>query len=389
MRKNPTISIAVLMAIAAAVFWVARNTEWTEFTVPLPPKGEAATNPFYAAQRFVERLSIRSSWDRELVIPSADAVLVVAAWHWDLTEYRRYAIERWVESGGRLVVVGPLSGGDDEFERWSGIARRRGRPEQVESPPAGCRQLEEFTDPPGPPNGQRTVCDIEVGSFLETARRKLWGLRDPAGAQVLRVAVGHGTVTVINGNPFEHREFLVEDHPWLFVAAAALRRRDELHFLSERDHPSLLALLWRHGSPAVALALVALALALWRNTARFGPLVEDPPMARRSLAEQIRGTGRFALRHGGGESLHAAAVRALDEVSAQRIAGYRSMPPHDRAAAIARITGFDRDALVAAVHHAGHRGAGELTGTLAFLENTRRGILDASRSRRINPRQAC
>ena len=44
--------IAGLAGASVLAYWIASNTEWTEVKIPLPPKGEAATNPFYAAQRF-------------------------------------------------------------------------------------------------------------------------------------------------------------------------------------------------------------------------------------------------------------------------------------------------------------------------------------------------
>ena len=51
---------------ALLVTWIASNTYWAEVTMPMPPKGEALTNPFYAAQRFAEALGARTSWDRQL-----------------------------------------------------------------------------------------------------------------------------------------------------------------------------------------------------------------------------------------------------------------------------------------------------------------------------------
>ena len=72
-------------------------------TVPMPPTGEAAENP-YAAGRFAEAGRTRTR--DASAVPDRDAVIVLSAWHWDLTETRRYALERWVESGGRLVVAG-------------------------------------------------------------------------------------------------------------------------------------------------------------------------------------------------------------------------------------------------------------------------------------------
>jgi hypothetical protein len=371
------------LAVASLlVYWVAINTEWTEVKIPLPPKGEAALNPFYTAQRFAEALGARTSWDRQLVVPPTDAVIVVSAWHWDLTERRRYSLERWVESGGRMVVTGRLAGGEDEFERWSGISHafRRGASlkSRIEAP-IGCRDLTELGDRPSraAPGARYSLCGVELPSHLETKQKVLWGLSDGTQMEAVRVAVGRGWVTAINASPFSEQKLLDGDHAHLFVVATGLRKGDEVHFLSEDDHPSLLALLWTHASPVVVFGLAAIALALWRNSARFGPLVSEPPTARRSLAEQIRGTGQFALRHGDGESLHAAALRALSEAAARRVPGFPRLSPSERAAALASLTGFERDAFTAAAYHAGLRSANELRNTIAFLETARREILSA------------
>jgi hypothetical protein len=230
---------------------------------------------------------------------------------------------------------------------------------------------------PGQNANQFTVCDFELASHLETTRKRSWALADGAELQALRVAVGRGSVTVINAAPFHGQNLFQGLHHRLFVVATELRRQDEVHFLTEDDHPSLLALLWMYGSPVVVLGLTALAFGLWRNSARFGPLVNEPPLARRSLAEQIRGTGLFALRQGDGESLHAATLRALTEAATRRVAGYAHMSPAERAAALAALTGFDRDAFTAAAHHAGLRTPSELRHTIAFLETARRQILTA------------
>ena len=90
-------------------------------------------------------------------------------------------------------------------------------------------------------------------------------------------AVGRGSVTVINASPLRYRGVFAGDHAWLFVAATQLRRGDDVHFLSEEEHPSLLALVWRYGRPSCSLALALIVLALWRGGVRFGPLAAAPP----------------------------------------------------------------------------------------------------------------
>jgi hypothetical protein len=192
---------------------------------------------------------------------------------------------------------------------------------------------------------------------------------------VARVRVGRGSVTSVNGDPFRARRLFDGDHGWLLVKAAELRPGDEVHFLSEGDYPSLLALTWQRGEPVVILSAVLVAFLLWRGGIRFGPLAAPEPTARRSLAEQIRGTGHFALHHGGGGSLHAASVRALDEAARRRIAGYEQLPATDRTDAVARLTGIGAAALAAAVFNPRARRPHELRATIALIETARRRLI--------------
>jgi hypothetical protein len=203
-----------------------------------------------------------------------------------------------------------------------------------------------------------------------------WALgRDTWGIQAGRVTLGRGSVTVINGTPFAERGLFDDDNGRLFVAATQLRRGDEIHFFSEDSHASLLELAWQFGWPALCLLVVLIALALWRGSARFGPLAAPADIARRSLAEQIRGTGQFTLRVSGGESLHAAAARALNEVAALHISAYDRLPGSERMGALAQATGFEADTLAAALHYSGARRSEHLRNAIELLESARRRIL--------------
>ena len=391
MTRRIVITLLVLVLVAAAGWWTANNTHWDEITIPMPLKGEALRNPFYAAQRLSETLGARAAWDRTFTAPAPDGVIVLSGWHWTLSARRRESLERWVEAGGRLVVAGDLAGGEAEFAGWSGIVRTNRKLEKLldeadvdenesESP---CRTFQEDGGGSGPAPtdaSRRLLCEVTVLSNLSTNKQTTWTLRDSSGMQAARVPVGDGSVTLINAELFRYRSLLDGDHGRVFVAATELRRGDDLRFLSEDDHPSLVALAWRYGAPVVLLALGVAALYLWRRAVRFGPLAAPPERARRSLAEQIRGTGSFAWRHGGGESLHAASVRALDEAATRRIAGYGRFSPKERAAAVAHLTGFEWLVLSAAVHDARARAGPELRSTMALLEDARRRIL-------INPRR--
>jgi hypothetical protein len=379
-KRTTWIAFAVSVSLALVTYWVARNTEWVDATIPAIPRGEALINPFYAAQKFVDALGAHSTWDRAFTAPQPTAIIVVSAWHWNLFPARRDSLKQWVESGGRLVADRSMEDSDRDFERWSGIrhefrSRRDRRPPEQDTE-RQCSTFEESdAEAPGavrPATYQ--MCDVFDWSSLKTHKAPTWSLSDASGIQAIRVRVGRGSVTMINATPFRYQSFLDGDHARLLAAAIELHRGDEVHFLSEDDHPSLLAMIWHHGAPVVALTLVLAALLLWRDCVRFGPLAAPHEPARRSLAEQIRGTAQFALRYGSDAALHAACVRALDEAAARRLKIYSRLTGGERTAALARLTGFDEQTLAAAITNPDARTSHELRRTIALLEAARRHV---------------
>jgi hypothetical protein len=384
-KRKGLITLAVAIPLVLLVVWVARNSYWAEVTLPMPPKGEALTNPFYAAQRFVEALGARSVRDRQLVPVPSDSVIVLSAWNWSLSRTRRNALEQWVESGGRLVVDRTVIDTEEDFERWSGIVQMENDAVPATTRPKRddrCVTMREEHHETAAATGAASydVCNADEDWSLASDRKVMWALRNSVGIQAIRVPVGRGSVTMINANPFRYRYLLDGDHARLLVAATQLRKADDVHFLSEDDAPWLLALAWQHGAPVVASLFVIVALVLWRNAVRFGPLAAPAQTARRSLAEQIRGSGRFALRHGSGASLHAACIRALEEAVRRRVKTYSSLDAGARADALAQITGVNRNALAAAVEpYSRAPGANELRRTIALLETARRQILGLDR----------
>ena len=387
MRRATTLTVVlVLFALFVVLIaaWILSNTEWGEVQVPTPLRGDAATNPFYAAQKLVEALGATSERRESLGATPSDAIVVLSTWSWDIDDERRQEFERWVEAGGRLVVDAGLISGSDAFETWSGIVRER---EEVD-PDEDLFQAEEIVDPCVPLDetgaeiheaSSYSACDFEYSTWFTTNQRLLWGLLDGDDFLVAaRVAVGEGRVTVINGVPFIYRELFEGDHGELLATATELRAGDHVVFMSEADVASLPELVWRYGAPVVAVLLLWIALALWRGAMRFGPLVAPSESARRSLAEQVLGTGRFALRVGGGAALVAAARRALHEAAARRIVGYERLGVGSQAEAVAGLARVDARELAAALDLQQSARPMELRAKLALLEAARRELVSRS-----------
>jgi hypothetical protein len=374
--RHVLIGLAVL-GLGALIAWIARNTYWDEIEVPMPMKGEALTNSLYAAERLVTALGATAHPQRNLgTLPDPSSVIYLSYWNWDLIPSRRERLEQWVTEGGRLVADRSLIGGDAALERWSGIARSMIEMDEddvaalAEPDDDHCSALEVE----GEERASYMVCGQDVMTRLTNDRDASWILADDRGIQALRIPIGRGSITLLNAKPFDNVRLFEGQDGLLFVAATGLERGDHIYFLSEEETASLLALMWKHGAPVVVLLLGALALALWRGGPRFGPATGMPDSARRSLAEQIVGTGRFTLRFGAGRALHAAAVRALREAAERRLSGYRALGTEERMALLARNTGMDAEALTEAINHTGPRRPRELRKALALLETARRRI---------------
>lgn len=367
------------VVVIAFVWWIASNTYWEDYDENTGLQGEALTNPFYAAQRLAGSLGAHTRTRHELMTaPSTDTVIVLGYWNWAAIPERRARIEHWVSTGGRLVVSWQTLL-EKEFNTWSGVTRAlitsnsdTDRPHCL--PGTRCPSPDAAnTEDSDKPNRRWAICDLPVLSYLSTSRKASWRLNDThSHAQALRVPIGRGSVTVVNAEAFTGDALTCGDNGLLFVETTQLHSGDHIEFLSDDASSSLLRLVWVYGAPVIMLLAVWIALWLWRSGVRFGPLMAAPDPARRSLAEQIRGTGRFTLRFGGGRALHAATVRALHETAARRVPHFERLTADARVAALAPLAGLSASDLSTALDHTVARNPHELRNAIATLELARR-----------------
>jgi len=401
-------ALALLLVVALG-FWIQRSIEWVDVPMPVPPQGEAARDPFHAAKRLAERLGASVTTVRNFdQLPPPGATLVLASHRWAMFPGREQALERWVRAGGHLVALQRAWSADGQAPAWVQIkssapsrnadnARSESRaadgaasmPSGVVAPPAPAA-----SDPfagiarmVAPPCARYAEPDASEGAFgvprsygvcgwpsrILRASAPRWQLVGASGAVAVRVVVGAGDVTsnAIEGS-FNNRALLREDGALAFAAMLQLAPNDRVWFLVDEARAPLMALLWQHGAPAIALALAALGLALWRSGARFGPRLLDAPLARRSIGEQVRRTAAF-VAGGGGAALHAASVRALDDEARRSIANYAGLLARsDRSDAIAKKTGDDPAALAAAMAPQPHAVRKRIAAAIHRLERARR-----------------
>ena len=283
----------------------------------LPPKGEARRNPFYAAQRLAEQLGANTAWQHGLGSRRGrcrDCRLGAALEsHSGAAPGDRAMGGQWRPPGRRQSVprhrgVRPV---EWHFPRSAGRRRReRQKTTRKRRKSSNCRRGATTWKDDG---AQYRMCGSWGVIPLKSTQPAIWSLHDDIGMQVVRVQHGRGTHHGGQRVALRHESAGQGERSRAAVRggdATAARRQRVLRLRKRKAVADCAHLAVRRaGRPAGRRLAGADALARRRQ---LWPLASrEREAARRSLAEQIRGTAHFALRIGGGESLHAATLRAF------------------------------------------------------------------------------
>jgi hypothetical protein len=401
MRRVHLVTALILLGLGALVAWVAMNTYWKTDTIPGVMRGEARTNPDYAAGRLAQRLGARLSVLPDLLapLPPAGQVLFLTGTNLDVPPERRQALEEWVMHGGHLVIDGSDVIDDAELARWAGVTQSRIEPRRGKPAEAGDDDDDESAQQATLPEllqrrscasypqradhddaGAYLLCNFATRTRLHSTRRPDFALGDADGLQAVRVPLGSGSLSVLNGvRPFDNRDLLRGDHGLLFATLALVRPGATIWTLNGGSGPGLMGFIWNRAAGVVLLCAAALGAALWRAAVRFGPVRAPATATRRSLRAQIAGQARFLQARGGEAVLLQAALRAFEAALALRLPGHQRLAPEERLAAIAGLTGLPQAELQAAVLGAPARAHTDLVRRLGVLEHARRRLLDQGR----------
>ena len=420
MTRERLFLLLAALVLATGGWWLSANTEWVEVKQPRPAHGEARDNPVYAFEQIMRRLGMHAEHHEQFDrMPPEGARLVLLSANWELVPERAEQIRAWVERGGHLVLLQGADWDDTRLERWVPVfavdisekLKRQRAAAALEAASASARAPvptraasagrgngesdeddENDVDHDGHMSGDDAdseppvfdevdsldLCYQFIGSKrlkVKPGRQAIWTLTQEHGQQLIRVAQGRGTVTVLNtgAQVFQGRTPFGCDLSLLLAASvqAAPGATVWIHLNETRE--ALTPWLWHSGWIAIVLGLLTLAAALWRAAVRFGPRLAPPPRLRRSISEQVRGMGAYLQRHGG-DALLAAQHRALDEAATRTLRGYGRLPLADRVHAIATATGVARDDLYTAMSSRFCTRA-QLPQRLHLLETARRLLL--------------
>ena len=283
----------------------------------------------------------------------------------------------------RPVDAGPPSPHETEQQRQRRVklAKLLG----VKPPERGCADFSEIGAAAQPAYESGRVyrgCTL-AGSLRPLGRvEPTWTLASPRGTLAMRVPVGRGSVTGVT--PYlvlDNHDLLQGDNGLIAAAVLQAAPGRPVWIVRDEAREPLLGWLWHEGRTPLLLALAAIALSLWRLMVRFGPREAPPPQARRSMGEQVRGTGQF-IAGTDPQALHAATRQAFDDAARVRIEDYAQLTDSDRIHALAALLAptavLDKEALMAALRPGPKSTPAQWLAAISLIEQARRSLLRAS-----------
>ena len=300
MKLRLAIGAVLALLLLSLGWWFYSNLEYVSEEHALPPRGQAAYDPLYAASLALKAYGadpvIEPYFDlSKMKLTGADTVVFYSDVR-TLSPGDVGALAAWVRSGGHLVVQLPL-GEDGTPPLLAAFDMKSGAREDRPCPPVSYGTGTSADNPEfcgyGAVQGSADDYTYSAGAG-----------RDLVYAQRNQ---GKGWIAVVSSMEFMDNTLLKESaNSRLMLRVVQPGNEGRVFLVYSLDVAGLPVLIMRHGwSVVLALALLLVSY-LWATVPRFGPLrpAGDPP--RRALLEHVRAAAELQWRGSGERGLYEA-----------------------------------------------------------------------------------
>jgi hypothetical protein len=416
MRASYSYLIAPLLAIlavAAAAWWWHGNME-KRWQTRDETSAAAENNAMLAATTLLARHRYKVATDVTLgttmLKPLSRGTLILAGNDGVITPPQRDTLLAWVAKGNTLVTVPavameenvPKDGAysdaalqdlqSDPFGTYFGV-RRIAQKRCVKSKPpkvAAIPDADTTTAAPAPvdanaandcvanltmPNGtyllRMGAANTQLRSWRQ-AREMLFS--DDKAESIRAYAHGDGRMIFVTENYFDNDHLPLYDHAELLLDLVNLNADGNAVIIVQRpDVPSWLQALWALAPLPLVAAGIALLLWGWRAVRRFGPLLPEPDLTRRSLLEHVDASSRWLWKTAKGRAILLDAARmATQTILRRRLPALQTSSPQEQIAQLAQHTHFSHADLIAALQNEPASRAPEFTRQIQTLQRLRK-----------------
>jgi hypothetical protein len=206
---------------------------------------------------------------------------------------------------------------------------------------------------------------------LPNAQEPLWS--DEDSNTVRTYQHGKGKIVMMSDDFFSNDELRTHDHGELLLALAALNpSARNVTIVQNLDALPWYQLLWQHFSMVLLAMAALLALLFWTGVRRFGPVLPQPVIERRSLMEHIDAAGAWLWKAKDGRQILLDAARTdTMALMRRRAPALLRLSEHELCAALARQYQIPEEQLAQALHHDAATTSQHFTRQIRILQELR------------------
>ncbi|WP_152225808.1 DUF4350 domain-containing protein [Pseudomonas sp. SCB32] len=376
------VTLAVLLVLAAVGYYLYTHLTPYSETIEHGPAPEVRANPYLAAETYLRGRGLKVSAARGLEVldqlPSKGNTLILLGSRENLTPKQTTRLLDWTSRGGHLVVTAERLWDEEEGKSGDLLLDRLGvqqfltedldkdkgtaKPEDKSSAePSTQEEAAEQPTTPAAENAETTESAEEEDPYPKLTKLYLENEKAPAyidfdteyhlfdsknlayawanssnATHLLQLQQGQGLVTVLTDNwIWQNNQLSDYDNAWLLWY---LTQDNSVTLVYRADGESLFTLLARYFPQALVACALLLALALWRQGLRQGPLQPSPARGRRQLEEHLRAGADFVLRQRGQIALLQGLQRDILRRARQRQPGFERLPVAEQWQTLGRMT---------------------------------------------------
>lgn len=202
---------------------------------------------------------------------------------------------------------------------------------------------------------------------------RLPGLGDELGDALRVYPEGQGYIAVVAENYFDNQRLARNDHAELLWSLLRLQDASKtVHVVNRLNMPPWYELLWKGWPLGVVGLMLALLVAFWAAVRRFGPVLPEPALARRSLLEHVDASARWLWATPSGPRLLLDAQRAATlKLLQRRLPASALRDEQSLNAALAKSTGLAPNAIRLALVQPASKNPAAFTEQIRLLQTLR------------------
>jgi hypothetical protein len=410
-RRTKWIAIGLGAPVLALLAVLATRLELAPREREVGLRGEAARNPLLALERLLDELGLVCEARESLTeVPTQPGVMFWRASGRFTPPRLVEQLDKWVQDGSHLIVL--LPGDGSAYEQiYDDVQAGRFAVPIASQLGLVCETVavEDLADDPEEPEGRfrgwidgakaergvsEVVHELDLGfgarrvratgyfELVDTARLAEIAAPQTDSAHVASFVRGAGRVSVVASDAwarnlelgeFDHAGF-AWDLAWLGGEAS------RVWIVRGERPPGLLSTLARYAWRVLLSLAVAVALAIWRSAARFGPPIPDALdtagdrrlTGRREFAEHIAASADYLWRIGARRELLAAPRKRLEKRLQRRWPELSALEPRERRARLAEASGLEPQRVQAAMDDVDPRSAADFVRAVRDLEQLRK-----------------